>query len=183
MTHSQHILSFVLVLCFGLSVRAEAEEKPKAESLSVADTLTKRKLGEPTKAEQSLLRYTNLARSEHKMPALTEVSHLTVVAQRHAINMAKQQEMNHKLDEKGVKDRLDLVEYQYAAFGENIAAGYRNPKETVKGWMKSPGHRKNLLDEAGYGFTQIGLGAHQGTNGVWYCCQVFAKPVAGKNYE
>jgi uncharacterized protein YkwD len=171
-------------LLAGMPAFAFGEETAlEASSLSVVDPLTKRKLGKLSKAEQAILRYTNLARKEHDKPPLTAVSHLTVIAQQHAINMARQQKLEHELDGQSAKDRLKGVEYQFASFGENIAAGYRDEKATVQGWMKSPPHRENLLDETNLGFTQIGIGAHRGTNGVWYCCQVFARPVPGKTYE
>ncbi len=43
----------------------------------------------------------------------------------------------------------------YRAAGENIAMGYRTPKDVVNGWMNSPGHRANILNAS---YTQIGVG-------------------------
>ncbi|MCA9067616.1 MAG: CAP domain-containing protein [Planctomycetaceae bacterium] len=159
------------------------DEPEKAETLSVKDSLTKRTLGKLTKMENSVLKDTNLVRKQHDKPPLTAVSHLNVVAQRHAINMAYQQKMMHTLDEKGVMDRLKDVSYEFRTYGENIAMGYLNSKAVVQGWMNSPGHRKNLLDEANLGYTQIGIGAYRDTKGRWYYCQVFARPKPGKTYE
>lgn len=159
------------------------DQTPKAETLSVVDPLTKRTLGKLSKLEESVLKYTNLTRKQHDKPPLTVVSHLTVVAQRHAINMARQQKMQHTLDDKGVTDRLKDVSYQFQAYGENIAVGFLNGKTVVQGWLKSAGHRKNLLDEDNVGYTQIGIGAHRDTKGRWYFCQVFALPTRGKTYE
>lgn len=39
--------------------------------------------------------------------------------------------------------------------GENIAQGYRDPEEVVKGWMNSKPHRANILNSE---FTDIGIG-------------------------
>ncbi len=91
--------------------------------------------------------------------------------------------MEHVLDEKSPKDRLEAVEYRFLAFGENISAGYSNEKAALVGWMNSPPHKGNILDEDNRGYTQIGIGAHKAANGVWYCCQVFARPAPGNDYE
>ncbi|PFJ30990.1 hypothetical protein COJ15_30105 [Bacillus thuringiensis] len=49
----------------------------------------------------------------------------------------------------------------YSSAGENLAAGYKTPEETVKGWMKSKGHRENLLRKE---FERIGIGYYEGPN-------------------
>ncbi|MEO5711249.1 MAG: CAP domain-containing protein, partial [Nocardioidaceae bacterium] len=40
--------------------------------------------------------------------------------------------------------------------GENLAWGTASARTTVARWMRSPGHRKNLLDGS---FTRLGVGA------------------------
>lgn len=45
--------------------------------------------------------------------------------------------------------------------GENIAAGQRSPQEVVQAWMKSPGHRANIMNPR---FTKLGVGE---TNHYW----------------
>ena len=48
---------------------------------------------------------------------------------------------------------------------ENIAAGQPNPVEVMKAWMKSPGHRANILSCA---FRNVGVGiALDGRRPVW----------------
>ena len=44
----------------------------------------------------------------------------------------------------------------FHAAGENIAAGYMTPKDMVKGWMDSPGHRANILSPE-YGHLGCGV--------------------------
>jgi uncharacterized protein YkwD len=39
-------------------------------------------------------------------------------------------------------------------------------------WMNSAGHRANILDESGYGFSYLGVG-HVTINGVEYWSQFF----------
>jgi uncharacterized protein YkwD len=47
------------------------------------------------------------------------------------------------------------------ALGENLARGQKTAKEAVDAWLKSPGHRKNLMDPA---YTDTGIGVK---SGVW----------------
>ena len=174
----------------GNPARGEAEavdenssEAKTSHSLTLLDPKTKRTLGQLTKIEESLLKLTNQQRALHKKPPLKAVSHLNVIAQRHAINMAGQQKMAHELAGQSPLDRLKSVEYQFRAFGENVAAGYPNAKAAVEGWMKSPGHRGNILDQSHFGYQHVGLGAYKSAKGVWYYCQVFARPAPGTEYE
>jgi uncharacterized protein YkwD len=65
-------------------------------------------------------------------------------------------------------------------YGENIALGQKTPKEVVKGWMNSPGHRSNIMNE---NFTAIGIGVtgYAYENGTLYAwTQCFASTEGGK---
>lgn len=44
--------------------------------------------------------------------------------------------------------------YDYAEAGENLAVGYRGADRTVAGWMDSPGHRANILNQV---FEDVGV--------------------------
>ena len=57
-----------------------------------------------------------------------------------------------------------------AARSENIAWGYRTAPEVVKAWMKSPGHRRNLLD---CGAKTFAVGVVISANGTPYYTQDF----------
>ena len=57
----------------------------------------------------------------------------------------------------------------YRISGENIAAGYANPKAVVRGWMNSQGHRENILYSD---FTDIGIGL-AARSGRIYWVQLF----------
>lgn len=59
----------------------------------------------------------------------------------------------------------------YTSCGENIAAGHRTPEEVVQGWMNSPGHRANILNER---FEEIGVGVAE-VNGTLYWVQLFIR--------
>jgi len=62
------------------------------------------------------------------------------------------------------------ISYSYA--GENIAAGQKTPEEVMKGWMNSPGHRANILNE---NYTEIGVGLAKGGSYGTYWVQEFIR--------
>lgn len=59
----------------------------------------------------------------------------------------------------------------YTACGENIALGHQTAEEVVRGWMNSPGHRANILNED---FEEIGVGVCD-VNGVLHWAQLFLR--------
>ena len=63
-------------------------------------------------------------------------------------------------------NRIDKAGYSWKTYGENIAFGYRTESDVVKGWLKSPGHCKNIMSKS---FKEMGV-ARVGD----YWTQVFA---------
>ncbi|MDX9916818.1 MAG: S-layer homology domain-containing protein [Gudongella sp.] len=61
-------------------------------------------------------------------------------------------------------DMMKSFGVNYKAAGENIAMGFKTPKDVVKGWMDSPGHRANILSEK---FGKIGIGVYFGDRTYW----------------
>ncbi|NLF80273.1 MAG: hypothetical protein GX572_03675, partial [Clostridia bacterium] len=61
----------------------------------------------------------------------------------------------------------------YLSAGENLAYGYKTPAEVVKAWLKSPGHKANILNAR---YTMLGIGYFQKSNGKIYCSQLFYAP-------
>lgn len=49
--------------------------------------------------------------------------------------------------------------YHYRTAGENLAVGYTTADRVVGGWMRSPGHRANIL---GRSFEEIGIAVANG---------------------
>lgn len=56
---------------------------------------------------------------------------------------------------------LNEYNISYQICGENIAYGYKTAASVMHGWMNSPGHRANILNES---FGKIGIGEY---NGNW----------------
>ncbi len=127
---------------------------------------------------QDLLFFTNQERLRMGLPELRYNKDLEKAAQRHAVDMAKKNYFSHDgQDGSDLKDRVALTEYRYTNVGENLfwRTPDNDPAYAVQGWMESPGHRKNMLDQQ---FTEIGLGyAVDQANGKHYYVQVFGRPL------
>ncbi|MFL5607382.1 MAG: CAP domain-containing protein [Gemmatimonadaceae bacterium] len=107
---------------------------------------------------------------------LSRSVNLMSAAQLQAEQMAKTGTMAHALPGTAyptLKSRLAAVSYPMRAAGENIAEGQRSAAEVMSSWMKSPGHRENILSSE---FTEIGTGVAVGRNGRLYWAQVFGRP-------
>jgi uncharacterized protein YkwD len=63
--------------------------------------------------------------------------------------------------------------YAYQRAGENVACGQRSVAEVMSGWMRSPGHRKNILGK----YTEIGAACAIDTAGTPYWCVTFGTPL------
>ncbi|MDR3634323.1 MAG: CAP domain-containing protein [Isosphaeraceae bacterium] len=108
---------------------------------------------QPSTISGSLLAAHNAARERVGVGPLVEDPELTRGSQSHADWMAATNHFQH-------------------AFGvnENIAYNYTNMDEVMEIWMKSPGHRRNILDPR---WTRFGGGWHQAANGVQFWCTRF----------
>jgi uncharacterized protein YkwD len=67
---------------------------------------------------------------------------------------------------------LSELGISYRSCGENIAAGFSTPEQTVNQWMNSEGHRANILNPS---FTHLGVGYvnRSGTQYRNYWTQMF----------
>jgi uncharacterized protein YkwD len=72
---------------------------------------------------------------------------LAEAAQRHSDDMARGRFLAHEgSDGSSVARRVGDAGYDWRAVSENIAAGQGSPDSVVAAWLRSPGHRANLLD-------------------------------------
>lgn len=110
----------------------------------------------------------NQERTKRGLRALKSQPTLGKVAMRFAADMVRLKYFSHVAPDGATSlDRVRksgyLTGYGTWSVGENIAAGtgsLSTPSAAVKAWMKSPGHRANILRR---GFRDIGLGVHLGT--------------------
>lgn len=157
--YPDRISRLALVILFLLSCATCANAWPRDEKLS--------------SEEQSLLDLTNRERRMKNLPALKVHPQLMKAAREHAVNMAKQQKLDHQLDGKDLANRLKALEYAFSEAGENIAHKPVTARLVMKKWMDSEDHRNNILSEE---FVEIGLGMAKSEKGEYYWVQVFATP-------
>jgi uncharacterized protein YkwD len=121
----------------------------------------------------TLIDLTNQERRKQELQELTVDPLLMKMARDHSANMAKQNIMSHELNGVTFQQRLEQSGYKASMAGENIAAGQPTPADAIAAWMKSPGHRANILNPD---FTQIGVGIAQSAAGIFYYTQDFGTP-------
>lgn len=99
-------------------------------------------------------------------------------ARRYSRELAQRREIEHLSRTPGrrtFRQRIAAEGAEARVAGENLArltASVESlPRRAVQAWMKSPGHRRNLLDPI---FTRTGIGVMLGQDGIWYVVQVYA---------
>jgi len=161
----KYLLHLPLLLILAFAPVGAAEDKP-AEKPDDKFVMTKE--------EKLVLDLTNAERKKQNLPPFTPLPILFKVARAHSANMAKQEKLEHVLDGKQPWQRVLEAGYKTNWVGENCAAGEAYPpKEVVKNWMDSEGHRMNILDKT---YTEIGIGIVKSDKGEIYYTQVFTRP-------
>lgn len=121
---------------------------------------------------------TNAMRRREGLKPLVANPRLMRAAQLHAEQMAERSKMSHDLPGARYptpRDRLDAVAYHWRAYAENVSWNQRSASEAVEGWMRSPGHRANILSDE---YTEIGGGFARNAKGEPYYVQVFGRPAS-----
>ena len=135
-----------------------------------------KELGDLDDIRDDVIRITNQKRRKRGLDPLTGDDLLHKAAQGHADEMdAMGRYLGHdSADGRDPGDRIDEVNYDWRTYRENVASGQKTAKEVVKAWMKSPGHRKNILSDD---ISEIGIGfAVDDQSGSAYWVQKFADP-------
>lgn len=104
--------------------------------------------------EEQIIQFTNAERARYGLPELSMDQNLMNTARQHATWMTVNQSMVHT--------RLPVA--------ENIAMGQPSAQDALNSWMRSSGHRANILNP---GHRRIGVAAFQAVNGVVFWCQQF----------
>jgi uncharacterized protein YkwD len=96
---------------------------------------------------QSVLTAVNAARAKAGCGPLRMNSRLTAAAKTHARAMAEQNFFGHAgKDGSRFSSRIKRQGYSFRAAAENIAAGQKSATQVVQNWLKSAGHRRNILN-------------------------------------
>ncbi len=124
--------------------------------------------------ERAIFTAVNRERQKRRLPSLKWREDLAELARAHSRNMVKRKFFSHVDPEAGGLDkRMKAAGIRYRLCAENIAQvkGYSDPaKQIFSGWMKSKGHRKNILLRK---VTHTGVGVAQARDGTLYVTQIF----------
>ncbi len=109
-----------------------------------------------------LLMDTNIQRAKDKESSLQLNNLLTEAAQGKADDMVTRNYWSHDTpDGRTPWSFISATGYQFASAGENLAFGFNSSESIMNGWMNSPEHRINVLDDV---FTQVGFGIAKSPN-------------------
>jgi uncharacterized protein YkwD len=142
--------------CLATSVStAEPEEVETASAVRTCGGGTMRLSAK----EERTFRLHNRARKSRGVRPLCVHPALTRAARSHSAAMIRKDRLWHG----NVGRRLKRFGYHWRTYGENIACGSGSrgsPKRIFRSWMKSRGHRSNILNRR---FREVGVGVDTGT--------------------
>lgn len=96
---------------------------------------------------------TNEHRRRNGLPPLSIAQNCSNLAVSHAQDMAQNNFFSHDSPYNGsFAQRAN--QFQLRGGGENIAKGFNSAQRVIDGWIRSPGHNRNMLEP---GFTKIGI--------------------------
>lgn len=149
--------------------------KAEAARLGFFDPCTDLPNGENLVRE--ILNTVNAERVKHNLRPLRLDPALIEMAEFWACRMIEDGFFGHEdpYDGSNVDDRAVNFGYAFRRVGENLAAGHEDVKEVLAHWMRSSGHRANILDPA---FVEIGVAVKQGGEYGVYWVQEFGRPIA-----
>jgi uncharacterized protein YkwD len=130
-------------------------------------TRTTAPLRDPARVRAAMLEEVNAARRKAGAPPLRANPLLDKAAQKHAEDMLARGYFAHESPGGGtVRERAKEAGYDWHEIGENIAEGQFTVGEVMNGWLKSPGHRRNILNP-GFGELGTGIVAAKGKDGQY----------------
>ncbi len=126
-------------------------------------------------SELRIVKMVNAARKKAGILPL-EINHnLTRAAREKSRDMCVNNYFSHESPTHGTpKEMIKSFGVSCRWSGENIASGFPNPEMTFKEWMKSPGHRYNILKPE---YTHTGVGYFYSSQGTFkhYWTQEFGE--------
>lgn len=123
---------------------------------------------------KELLKYVNVARQRRGLQVLRLSRTLSKIAKLHTLDQAfLQMRFTHLgADGSEVGERFKRHGYFYRNAGENVAWHFANARQVFDAWMKSPGHRANILSPK---VVEMGMYVCAGQDGFLYWTQTFGK--------
>lgn len=116
-----------------------------------------------------ILYYINQYRNKHGLNSLTLDTRMSKEAQQHSQDMAThRQPFGHQQFMQRIKRLHKQIKLSGAA-AENVAYNYKDARDVVTNWLRSPGHKRNI--DGHYNLT--GIGTARDAKGKIYFTQIF----------
>lgn len=118
----------------------------------------------------------NLERAQHDLPPLRVNPRLIEDAKLQANQIAATGVLEHFIlgaPYPTPSIRAEVAGYAWNTLGENLAFGYADAPSAVAAWMRSPGHRANIL---GNGYSETGVVLAPDRQGQLIFVQTFGSP-------
>lgn len=165
---TQRLTSLLLAVVLALPLSAYAENRSRGRTVldQIAAELELRRRDtataeSPDSAEQAIVDAMNRERARHGLRPLRLERRLSLAAHDRAEDMFAKRYFNH-VSPDGINPFTWVTRrgYRYSTIGENLALGLRSSDSIVDGWMRSPGHRQNILTRD---FDEVGIAIGDGS--------------------
>lgn len=165
---------FAVLLCatFGFLLPSTASTRPTAASQATAAAAPMSLDG----MAREIVYLVNVERAQHALPPLRVNDRLTVDAKLQAAQIAETGVLDHVIlsgPYPTPRERAQAAGYNWNVLGENLALGFTDAPSAVAAWMRSPGHRANIL--AG-GYSETGVVLAPDAGGRLIFVQTFGAP-------
>lgn len=125
--------------------------------------------------ETAIYQQINQVREQDGLSKLKNNDRLAAVARKYSRQMAEKNFFSHTgADGSTLVDRVRAGQISYYVVGENLFKGTNVPQpapSAVDGWLKSPGHRENILRSV---FAETGIGVWK-KGDTYYITQLFLR--------
>lgn len=150
--------------------RSPATTRDAGPSVEASLRLTGSGVSPRVRRERKVIELVNNKRANHGCRPVKERLTLRKAARRHSRRMAEHDWFSHGSSEYMIR-RIERAGYTgWTRLGENLAKSNRSgagwtPRQVVRSWMHSPGHRKNILNCK---FRHLGVGLVQDSGLRWW---------------
>ena len=117
----------------------------------------------------------NIERAQHALPPLRINDRLTADAKLQAAQIAETGVLDHVIlsgPYPTPSERAEAAGYNWNVLGENLALGFSDAPSAVAAWMRSPGHRANILGS----YSETGVVLAPDAHGRLIFVQTFGAP-------
>ncbi len=166
MSHgTQRLTSLFIAVLLALPLSAFAENRSRGRTVldQIAAELELRRhdTAAPESAEQAIVDAMNRERTARGLRPLRLEQRLSLAARDRANDMFAKRYFDH-VSPDGIDPFTWATRrgYRYSIIGENLALGLRSNNSIVDGWMRSPGHRHNILTRD---FDEVGIAIGDGS--------------------